>query len=194
MDMEDTDLDLEYEEQPYEHFEQVIQTRIHHFYLTGEIGTPKEYIKMIHTIAVAPENDVIYIHLNTEGGDLATGIQLINAIKSSPAHVICSLDGDAFSLGSLIFLAGDEFIIHNHSRMMIHNFTGGTYGKGNEQVSRLESDIKWFKDLSADYYIPFVTDTELDNILKGSDLWLQAPDIRKRLTKMIKSLKSAKTT
>jgi len=189
MEDEDLDLDIELEEKSYEYFEQEVAKRVQHYYLSGAITVPTKYTAMIHNISTAPITDTIVIHLNTYGGDLATGIQLVNAMKFTEAHVICSLEAEAFSVGSMIFLAGDEFLIHDNSRMMIHNFSGGTYGKGNEQVSKLESDIKWFKTLANDYYIPFITAQELVGILRGEDLWLQTPDIRKRLTKMVKTIK-----
>jgi len=189
-DIEDDELDIDIELEPkhYEYFEQAVVKKVQHYYLTGEITEPRNYIAMIHSIATAPHTDTIVIHLNTHGGNLATGLQLVNAMKFTEAHVICSLEGEAFSLGSMIFLAGDEFLIHDNSRMMIHHFTGGTFGKGNEQVSQLESDIKWFRTLAHDYYIPFITKQELTDILKGEDLWLQTADIRKRLTKMVKTI------
>lgn len=171
---------------PFQYYEQAMMKKIHHFYLCGSIEAPPAYVEMIHKIGTAGPDELIYIHLNTPGGDLTTGLQLVNTMRSSQAHVICSLEGEACSLGSLIFLAGDEFLIHENTTMMIHNFSGGTYGKGNEQVQQLEATIKWFKKLASDYYVPFISDDELAAILRGEDLWLQAEDIRKRLNKMIK--------
>jgi len=191
MKTEVSDEDLETEVKAYEYYEQSLVQKIHHFYLSGFIETPTLYIDMIHKIRIAGPDEAIIIHLNTQGGDLSTGIQLINAMKYSNAHIICSLEGEAYSLGSLIFLAGDEFIIHDNSIMMIHNFSGSVYGKGNEQVSQLEATIKWFSNLALDYYIPFITEDELEGILKGEDLWLQAEDVRKRLNKMVKIIRKA---
>ncbi len=187
-DIEDDELELELLERHYEYFEQAVVKKVQHYYLTGQITEPSNYVQMVHSIMTAPVTDTVIIHLNTIGGCLATGLQMVNAMKFSEAHIICSLEGEAFSLGSMIFLAGDEFLIHDNSRMMIHHFTGGTFGKGNEQVSQLESDIKWFKNMAQDYYIPFISEDELNDILKGGDLWLQTSDIRKRLTKMVKTI------
>ncbi len=184
----------ELEIKPYEYFEEVLVKKIQHYYLTGYIDMPALYVKMIYGISNAYVDDTIIIHLNTSGGNLSTGIQLINAMKSSEAHIICSLEGEAISLGSLIFLAADEFHIHDNSTMMIHNFSGGIYGKGNEQVSQLEATIKWFNTLARDYYLPFISENELIDVLKGEDLWLQTDDIRKRLNKMVKGIKKQRKT
>lgn len=183
--------EVESEVKAYEYYEQTLVSKIQHYYLSGYIDIPALYIDMIHKIRTAGSDETVILHLNTAGGDLSTGIQLINAMKYSDAHIICSLEGEAYSLGSLIFLAGDEFLIHDHSTMMIHNFSGGIYGKGNEQVQQLEATIKWFNTLTRDYYIPFITEAELVDILKGEDLWLQADDVRKRLNKMVKMMAKA---
>ena len=186
------DEELELETKPYGYYEQTLVRKVQHFYLSGYIDEPASYIDMVHKIRVAGPDETIFIHLNTEGGDLSTGIQLVNAMKYSDAHIVCSLEGEAYSLGSLIFLAGDEFIIHDNSIMMIHNFSGGIYGKGNEQVSQLEATIKWFNTIARDYYTPFISEEELADILKGEDIWLQADDVRKRLNKMVKIIRKAR--
>jgi len=172
--------ELEPEVKPYMYYEQSYLQKTHHYYLSGYIESPHAYVDMIHKIRTAPQEETVVIHLNTPGGDLSTGVQLINAMKYSDAHVICSLEGEACSLGSLIFLAADEFITHDNSIMM--------NGKGNEQVSELAATIKWFNSLAYSYYVPFISEDELAAVLKGGDLWLQSDDIRKRLIKMIKTL------
>lgn len=173
------------EKRPYAHYEQILIQKVQHFYLTGIINEPAEYIDMIHKISMATSDEIIYIHLNLLGGNLATGMQIINAMKTSFAKIVCSLDGEAYSLGSLIFLAADEFIIHDNSLMMIHNYQGGVYGSGHEQVQELEATVEWFNTLASDYYIPFLSKKELKAILKGVPMWLQAEQIRTRLGKMI---------
>ena len=171
---------------PYEYFEQQFQSKVHHFYLSGEIDLPINYIKMIHTIHTAPPQDSIYIHLNTPGGYLSTGIQIINAMKSSEAVVTCSLEGECASFGSLIFLAADQFIVHDNTTMLIHNFTGGVYGKGKEAEMEMIATLENFKDIGEKYYIPFVTKKEFEGIINDKDMWLHPHDIRDRLDRMVK--------
>ena len=106
---------------------------------------------------------------------------------STQAHVTVAIEANCHSLGTLIFLAADEFIVHDNCLMMIHNFSGGTFGKGNEQHSQLEAQIKWFSTLAKKLYVPFLSEDEFDRILRGEDIWLQSDDIRKRLEKMVKA-------
>jgi len=171
---------------PYEYYEQQVIRKVHHFFLNGYIGDATEYTKMIHIIQQAGPEDAIHIHLNTEGGYLSTGVQIINAMKYSVAEIICSIEGEAHSLGSMIFLAADQFLVHDNSQMLIHNFRGGVIGKGRESADEMAATLKWFNLLTHKYYLPFLTDKELENVLNDKDMWLHSDDIRKRLAKMIK--------
>ena len=174
------------DDKPYQHYEQLVQRRIQHYYLSSGIEEPEKYVDMIHRIQVAGPDEIIYIHLNTLGGQLDTGAQIINAMQSTQAHVTVAIEANCHSLGTLIFLAADEFIVHDNCLMMIHNFSGGTFGKGNEQQSQLEAQIKWFNTLAKKLYVPFLNEDELDRIVRGEDIWLQSDEIRSRLERMVK--------
>lgn len=178
--------ELEELARPYQHYEQLVARRIQHYYLSEPIEEPNEYVDMIYRIQTASPDDIVFIHLNTPGGHLDTGVQIINAMQSSQAHVTVSIEANCHSLGTLIFLAADEFIVHDNCLMMIHNFSGGVFGKGNEQQSQLEAQIKWFNTLARKLYIPFLTAEEFDRIARGEDIWLQSDEIRRRLEKMVK--------
>lgn len=173
---------------PYQHYEQQYTAQHVHFYISEEIGDPELYTDMVHRINVASPADMIFIHLNTPGGRLDTGIQIINSMQNSQAKVVTVLESTAYSLGTLIFLAGDEMIVNDHCMMMFHNFKGGILGKGNELVSQLEATVKWFTALSKKIYVPFLSEEEFDRMLRGEDFWMQSPEIRKRLDKMIKHM------
>lgn len=172
----------------YHHFEHTYTAQHIHYYLSGNVGAPSDYVEMIHRIATAGPNDTVFIHLNTPGGQVNTGVQLINAMQNSQAKIITILESQAHSLGTLILLAGDEIVINDNCLIMIHTFRGGVGGKGNELGAELDATSKWFTDLARKIYIPFVTEDEFARILRGEDLWLHTPDIRKRLDRVIKSM------
>lgn len=186
--MANEDKDEIVENRPFTYYEQSVVHKVHHYYISEAIGEPGDYVELIHRIKTSGPNEIIHIHLNTPGGRLDTGVQLINAMQTSDAHVVCSLESEAHSLGTLIFLAADEFIVHDSCMMMFHNYSGGMWGKGNEQVAQLAATTKWFDELAQRIYYPFLSQDEIDRILKGEDLWLHTDDIRKRLVKMVKQL------
>lgn len=174
------------DKKPYKMYEQTYATSHIHIYISEAIGEAVEYIDMIHRIVSAGPTDTIFIHLNTPGGALDTGIQIINALQNTQAHVVTILEGMAYSLGTLVFLIGDELIVNDHCMMMFHNFNGGIMGKGNEITLELEATNKWFATLAKQIYVPFLSTDEVHRLSRGEDFWMQSPEIRKRLTHMIK--------
>lgn len=170
---------------PYQHYEHTYTAQHIHFYLSEDVGSPELYTDMVHRIKVAGENDTVFIHLNTPGGRLDTGVQIINAMQTSDAKVVTILESEAFSLGTLIFLAGDELVVNDHCMIMFHNFKGGVVGKGHEQLAQLEATVKWFTELAREIYIPFLSEEEFERIIKGEDLWMHSDEIRDRIERMI---------
>jgi len=178
----------EIEKKPYKMYEQAQIAQHIHFYLSKEVGEPDAYTDMIYRITVAAPQDTVYIHLNSPGGQIDTGVQIINAMQNSQAKVVTILESTAYSLATLIFLSGDEMIVNDNCMMMFHNFNGGLVGKGNELVSELEATVKWFTSLAQDIYVPFLTVEEFAQITRGEDRWMQTPEIKVRLENMMQIL------
>lgn len=174
------------DKKPYKTFEEKFSASHVHYYISEAIGAADEYVDMIHRISIAGPADTIFFHLNTPGGQLDTGVQIINAIQNTQARVVMILEGMAYSLGTLLFLTGDEMVVNDHGMMMFHNFNGGVAGKGNEITLELEATNKWFATLAKQIYIPFLSEDEVQRLSRGEDMWMQSPEIRKRLAHMIK--------
>lgn len=150
-------------------------------YITNTIVTPDIYIDFIQDVRLSNVNDDIYIYLNSEGGMVDTGIQIINAINESRAPVFTVLDGKASSIAANIFLAGDSQIVYNHGSVMIHNFSAGVQGKGHELLQTVTGFQQYITKLMHDYYIPFLTEEEFDRVIDGKDFWFTADEVRERL-------------
>jgi ATP-dependent Clp protease protease subunit len=187
-DDESTDAVILQKIPPYHCYESYDRITYTHFYISSEIQDPALYVDMIHRISTARENDVIFIHLNTPGGRLDTGIQLITAMKNSAAHIVTSVEGSVISLGTLIFLSGDELVVNDDCLMMFHDYSSGTGGKGNEQRAAIAAQHKWFHDLLLKVYVPFLTIEEVERITHGEDIWMSSPEIKSRLKRMMKIL------
>jgi ATP-dependent protease ClpP protease subunit len=152
-----------------------------HFYISGEIGPPDQFIDMNHRLATAGPDDAIVIYLNTIGGQLDTGVQIMNAMRSSQAEVITVMSGMVYSLGSLLFLSGKQRIVTPNSIMMIHNYRGGSFGSGHEIKLQTAATERWFNKLASEVYLPFLSEDELSRMLKGEDIWLLSDDVSERL-------------
>ena len=154
------------------------------YYLCGEILEPQYYTEMFYTLRTASHSDLIYLHLNSSGGDFNTGLQIINNIIASEARVITILEARAYSMAALIFLAGDKLIVHDNCQLMFHIYSGYFSGKGNEQQAEVIAVGKWFEKVMARICIPFLTEAEIGRILKGADLWMDSDEISHRLMRM----------
>jgi len=182
------------EELPYRLFEENHPGRSFHVYISEGIGEAKKYTDLIHKIKTANENDVVYMYLNTPGGYLSAGMQLILAMRVSKAHIVTVLEGEVCSLGSLLFLSADEFIVHDHTMLMIHNHSGGQWGKGHEYLAQADAVSSWFEELAKTVYKNFMTDKEIKEMLDGKDFWFQAEEVKRRLEKMVSVLNKENKT
>lgn len=176
-------------EKPYAYYEQQLITKVHHYYISSAVEEPHKYTDLIHNLHSSTTNETIYIHLNTPGGNLATGVQIINAIRNSQAHVVVSVESEVQSLGTFIFLAADEWIVHDNCFMMFHNYSGKIIGKGHEQRAAIDSTDKWVRELAENLYSPFLSEDEIKRVTNGEDLYFHSKEIRTRLNKMVKFLK-----
>jgi len=164
-------------------YKQTIPVNIYHFYISDQIEDYKPYQDFINILKTAEEHDRILVYLNCPGGDLYVAIQIINAIRTSRANVVTCMDGQVCSAATLIFLSGHEYIVNKHCSFMIHNYSEGVFGKGNEIISRVKHATDWFKKLTYEIYGGFLTDIEIKDMLEGKDIWLDSDEVLLRLQK-----------
>ena len=158
------------------------------YYICGNIVQASYYTELFYTLRTATENDLIYLHLNTVGGDFDTGLQIINNMLDSDAHVVTVLEARAYSMGAFIFLAGDELVVHDNCQLLFHIYSGVFAGKGNEQQAQGLALSNWFEKFMTRICLPFLSATEVKAILKGSELWMDSDEIRHRMTRIIREI------
>lgn len=156
------------------------------YYLSGEIEQSNFYTELFYTLRTASETDLIYLHLNTVGGNFDTGLQIINNMLASSAHIVTVLEARAYSMSAFIFLAGDELIVHDNCQLLFHNYSGVFAGKGNEQQAQGLALSHWFEKFMNRICLPFLTSNEIKSILKGTELWMDSDEIRHRMTKLLR--------
>jgi len=157
------------------------QGRVLDFYILGEIESPEEYVEWYDMIRNCGSSDIVRIHFNSFGGDLFTAIQFMRVLRECQGLVIGSIEGACMSAATLIFLACDSYEVSAHTSIMIHNYSGGAFGKGGEMMDHLTFESKWTETLFKDAYTDFLSAQEIKDILKGQDLWLSADQVIERL-------------
>lgn len=165
-------------------YEQQGRVRQISYYISGEIREPQYYTEMFYTLRTANPTDLVFLHLNSPGGDFNTGLQIINNIIASDAQVATVLEARAYSMAALIFLAGDDLVVHDNCQLMFHTYSGIFAGKGNEQQAEGVAVSKWFEKVMNRICVPFLSEAEVGKILRGSDVWMDSDEIHRRLSRM----------
>ena len=67
----------------------------------------------------------IDVRINSNGGDVYTGIAIFNALRGSKADIHIYVDGIAASMASVIALCGKPVEMSKYARLMLHSVSGG---------------------------------------------------------------------
>lgn len=163
------------------YYRQTLQVSVHHFYIVEEIAEVGAFLDMINVLKTAEGHDTVFIYLNTPGGNLYTAIQIISAIRQSNATVVTCIEGMVASAGTLIFLAGHKHVVNPNCTFMIHNYSHGVWGKGNEVMLHVKHSEQYFKKLAHDLYGNFLTEEEIADVVNGKDFWMESEEVLQRL-------------
>ena len=74
------------------------------------------------------EGDEIIVAINSPGGDLFTGLALMNMLRRHEGRVVVEIDGLAASAASVVAMGADEVRMPESSMLMIHNPWGKAIG------------------------------------------------------------------
>jgi ATP-dependent protease ClpP protease subunit len=163
--------------------------RILDFYISGDIKEAKEYTAWNQLMRNATENDAVVIHINSNGGDIFSAIQLMRTMAETPATVIASVEGMCMSAATLIFLCADVCEVSEHSHFMFHTYSSGNWGKGNEQIASALANDKWARHLFNSVYKGFLEIKEIKEMIDGKDFWMDPTEVKERLDKRNKHAK-----
>ena len=96
--------------------------------------------------------DEIKIYINSIGGSVSEGNAIVNILKRSPAVKTVYVDAFAYSVASVIAMAGDKVIMPSNTTMMIHNAMMGAYGNAKE-LRKAADDLDIINEASCNNYL-----------------------------------------
>lgn len=70
----------------------------------------------------------IDVRINSNGGDVFSGIAIYNALRTSKADITIYVDGVAASIAGVIALCGKPLYMSPYAKLMLHAVSGGTWG------------------------------------------------------------------
>ena len=167
---------------------ETIVAKEYHYYITGTVGGYNNH-ELLNALREAGPYDSIYIHINTQGGDLDYTIELVHAIQASQATVVGVAEGAVVSAGSIIFFSCHGFLINPMAYFMIHDGSTGYFGKINENHKAMEFSKKHFNKIYHEVYGKFFTEDEINEVLGGKDIYLLAEEVEARVQKVLEEEK-----
>lgn len=113
----------------YDIFSRLLAERI--IFLTGEVNdalSDTVVAQLLLLEADSPDRE-INVYINSPGGSVTAGLAIYDTMRliRSPVHTICV--GQACSMGAVLLAGGDRRSALEHSRVMIHQPSGGVEGK-----------------------------------------------------------------
>lgn len=164
----------------------------HDFYINGPIEEPNDYEEMLQILHTASETDLVYLHLNTPGGNFAAACQICDAIMQSKAGaVIACAEGEVCSAGTMIFLACNGWHVSPFATFMFHTSSGGQIGKMPDTLKQAKAHEEHLNRVCGLLYEPFFDADEIDEIINhNQDLWLTPDEVTERLQLMSKKFES----
>ena len=116
--------------------------------------------------------EVITVHINSPGGQVFCSLALYDYLKNAEIPAIGIVEGQAASGASILLQGCTEKLMTQHSMMLIHELSSGTWGKLHQMKQDFEN---WesMMDLIKDVYRKEtkIPESELEKILEPDYYW-----------------------
>lgn len=147
------------------------------------IRSAKYYRSIVQELGDLTENDEVIFRINSPGGELNGLVALLEAIRNCDAEILGVITGQAHSAASMLALSCPNVAITPSANMLVHFVSFGAGGKAWDVVSSVHHTVDYSTSIFREIYQGFLTEDEMQNIIEGKELWLQAPEIEERLIK-----------
>lgn len=94
----------------------------------------KAFVEALNGMVKAGPGDIT-VRINSPGGDVGAGMTIYNSLRAVKNRVVCRVEGYAYSMASVIALAGRETQMADVAQFMVHNPTTGAWG-GKKEMER----------------------------------------------------------
>jgi ATP-dependent protease ClpP protease subunit len=144
----DVSLSVSEEDQVKYHLPEALPSQVefeeYTLYLSEFGHDGSEQHTVLEKLRRAEEGSELVIRIDSPGGYVTEGIKLYNISKECfKGRTTTTLDAMAYSMGALMFCAGDKRVVYEESSLMFHDFSGGEFGKGGEMKDSLEHSLKF---------------------------------------------------
>ena len=113
----------------------------------------------------------IFLHINSDGGEVNAALSTVDTIRNNKVPIVSIIEGSAASAATLISIVCHERHIHKHAMMLIHQISGGFWGKMEEfkdEMKNMKQTMKLIMKIYKKY--GKIPDEKLSDLLK-KDIW-----------------------
>lgn len=149
-----------------------------------DIGEPSDWTDELDLINNSSEMDTIVLDICSGGGILDTAMLFNRALRNTPAHTVAIIGPSAASAASVFALSCREFVLDETSSLMIHTSTYGILAKDTDIFEHANFSRKQLKALYESVYRGFLTEEELQDVIKGTPFYFDADQLEERLANL----------
>jgi ATP-dependent Clp protease protease subunit len=144
--------------------------------LNRAIEDVSQFEYAIQAMDMAGEEDEIEIRLQSPGGSMDATDAFIHSMNGCKAHIHTVATGNCSSAASAILLNSISFELSDNFSSLIHCGSLGTGGAYNEFAASTSFYNKFMPSWVRKTYLGFLSDDEIEGLIKGQDIWLTAED------------------
>ena len=128
--------------------------------------------------AIENQGCKIEVRINSQGGDVFSGMAIYNALRQSKSDIKIYIDGVAASIAAIIALCGKPLFMSPYAKLMLHNVSGGTYGNASElrqtaeQMEVLQTNLA---TMVAER-LGMTAEAVVEKYFDGEDHWISASE------------------
>lgn len=143
--------------------------------LVGEIGADSARVAQ-EIIKKSVENKAVYLLINSPGGSVLDGAQIISAIQSAkvPVNTVCLQI--CASMAAIIHQYGTQRMMIDRSVLMFHDAAGGLQGYFPHMKSRLKMLDSYITKMNQDIAARVKMDLKELESAEHDELWMDAED------------------
>jgi ATP-dependent protease ClpP protease subunit len=149
---------------------------------------PYHYRMVVNKMDELGPEDTVEFWINSDGGDLSGLVALLTAAKVTEAHTLAIVQGSCHSSASLLALSCDSIEVRPYATMLCHNVRFGAVGKGADVLAQVQHTNEFAASILREAYDLFLTEEEIEAVLKGLELYLNYAQITERLEAKYKIL------
>lgn len=152
--------------------------------ITNDFDTADSYDDIVALLSNATEADEIVWNISSYGGFVSSLQMLLGWKSMCPARHTHVLHSNADSCASVFFLSdAHQYIVGDGATMFCHEIQSGVSGTTSNVVRHAEHLKEQNDKFIRKSYENFLDESQIDDLLKGVEVFLSSDEIRERLAK-----------